>query len=302
LPLPEPMLALPSLEFGASLPAPEAAACLPKRQRPGAGRLEVARVDGQSAVVGCLANSPLQLLTPRPRGEAAWVLAASHGGGLVAGDEIELELCVGPGATASLATQAEAKVYRAGENPAGASQRLSATVGAGGLLALLPDPVSPYAGSRYHQQQTFALDTGGSLALLDAVTSGRAARGERWTFTGYRARNEVLVDGQLVLADALRLEAGEGPPLEQRLEGLELLATVVLLGPRLAQPSRDILSRLVSAPAAGDAPVLAAASPLRDGLLLRLAARTVEAGLSAIRAHLSFLAAPLDGDPLLRRP
>jgi len=300
------MLASPSLDLLAALPVPGAAACPPPRQRPaprpGAGRLEVALVDGQSTVVGCLAKSPLQLLTPRPRGEAAWVLAASHGGGLVAGDAIELELSIGTGATASLSTQAETKVYRTPARSTGASQRLSAAVGQGALLALLPDPVSPFAGSRYDQVQSFALDAGGSLVVLDAVTAGRAARGERWRLLGYRARNEVRVAGQLVLADALRLEAGEGPPLALRLEGLELLATVVLLGPRLAPAARELLSRLSGAPAAGDAPVLTAASPLRDGLLLRLAARTVEAGMAAIRAHLSFLAAPLDGDPLLRRP
>ncbi len=56
------------------------------------------------------------------------------------------------------------------------------------------------------------------------------------------------------------------------------------------------------APAAGEAPVLAAASPLADGAILRIAARSVEAGMAALRAHLAFLATPLDGDPLLRRP
>jgi hypothetical protein len=39
-----------------------------------------------------------------------------------------------------------------------------------------------------------------------------------------------------------------------------------------------------------------------DGVLLRVASRSVEAGLAAVRSHLAFLADPLDGDPLLRRP
>jgi urease accessory protein len=302
------MLAPSALDLPTALPVPGAAACPTPRQppapRPGQGRLTVACVDGQSAVIGCLASSPLQLLVPRPRGEAAWILAASHGGGLVAGDAVELELAVGPGATASLGTQAETKVYRAGGGPRphGAGQRLRATVGDGALLALLPDPVSPYAGSRYDQVQAFALAPGGSLALLDAVTAGRVARGERWGLARYRARNEVRVGDELVLADALRLEAGQGAPLAERLGGLELLATVVLLGPRLAPAARELLARLSTSPAAADGPVLAAASPVRDGLVLRIAARSVEAGMDALRAYLSFLAAPLDGDPLLRRP
>jgi urease accessory protein len=298
------MLALAPLGFPASVPALRAGSCSSWQQRPprgGAGRLEVAQVEGSSAVVGCAATSPLQLLSPRPRGPAVWVVAASHGGGLVAGDAIELEVSIGPRATACLGTQAETKVYRAGD-AGGATQRLAAAVGAGGLLALLPDPVSPFAGSSYQQVQRFELAPDASLVVLDAITAGRAARGERWAFDGYHSRNEVRVAGVPLLADGVRLVAGEGPPLPRRLAGLELLATVILLGPRVAGAARAILQATAELPAAGGAPVLRAASPLGDGLFLRLGARSVEAGMAAIRSHLSFLAAPLDGDPLLRRP
>jgi urease accessory protein len=323
------MLARPSHDFSGLVPGTQAADCSPGRQPapdPGTGRLEVQLVDGASAVVGSRAASPLQLLAPRARGRAAWIVAASHGGGLVVGDAIRLSISVGPGATACLGTQAETKVYRAGAGapspgatgtpglrPAqaertvkrafvGARQELAAEVGAGGLLALLPDPVSPFAGSRYAQLQRFELAPGASLAVLDAVTAGRAARGERWAFDGYRARNEVRVGGELVLADALRLEAAEGPPPSTRLLGLELLATVVLVGPRLAGAARALLEELSRAPAAAGADVLEVASPVGDGVLLRLAARSVEAGMTALRARLAFLSEPLDGDPLLRRP
>ncbi|HET6439245.1 MAG TPA: urease accessory protein UreD [Anaeromyxobacter sp.] len=286
-----------------ALPEPRAGSCLSSQQAivPGAGRVKVEEVEGASALVGCAASSPLQLLSPRPRGRAVWVVAASHGGGLVAGDRTELHLSVGPGATACLGTQAETKVYRAGTS-GGARCGLYAEVGSGGLLVLLPDPVSPYAGSRYEQIQRFELEAGSSLALLDAVTSGRAARGERWALESYRSRNEVRVGRELVLSDALHLEAAEGPPLSHRLAGVELFATVVLLGPRVCHAGRAILAELDETPASSEASVLAVASPVADGILLRLAARSMEAGLSALRARLAFLADPLGGDPLLRRP
>jgi urease accessory protein len=252
-------------------------------------------------VVTCLASSPLQLLAPRARGRAVWVLAASHGGGLVPGDAIELDVTLGRGATACLGTQAETKVYR-DAGAGGASHRVTAAVGAGALLALVPDPVSPFAGSRYHQLQRFELAAGASLVVLDAVTAGRAARGERWAFAGWRTRNEVRVAERLVLADGVCLEAGRGPPIARRLDGVELLATLILVGPRVAVAAREILEAVSGAPASGDAAVLEAASPLADGVLLRIAARSVEGGMATVRSHLAFLAAPLDGDPLLRRP
>src|SRR5512142_877517 len=110
------MLASTLLDSSDPVPGSPAGSCPLLRQAParaGAGRLEVALVEGRSAVVSCRATSPLQLLAPRARGAAAWVLAASHGGGLVAGDAVDLAVEVGPGATASVGTQAETKVYRA---------------------------------------------------------------------------------------------------------------------------------------------------------------------------------------------
>jgi len=292
----------------ASLPALRANVCptgvQPRSVHPGAGWLEVARIGGQSAVVGCAAASPLRLLVPIPRGRAVWTIAATLGGGLLAGDAIDLAVTVGAGAALYLGTQAETKIHRAVPGGTPARQTLSVQVGAGGLLALLPDPVSPYAHSRYEQRQRFELEPGASLLLLDAVTAGRAARGERWAFERYAARNEIAVGGRTVLADGLRLAAAEGPPLEERLQGVELLATLVAIGPSAAAGARAILDALSTAPAPADAgaPVLAAASPLADGVLLRLAARSVEDGMAAIRAHLAFAAALLGDDPLARRP
>jgi urease accessory protein len=140
------------------------------------------------------------------------------------------------------------------------------------------------------------------VALLDAVTAGRAARGERWAFDRYLSRNEITVGDALVLADGVRLVAGEGPPLPERLAGFELLATLVLLGPAVEAGAAALLAAIGGAAASGDLPVLAAASPLRGGALLRLAARSVEEGLAALRGHLAFLAGPLGGDPLQRKP
>ncbi|WP_248361291.1 urease accessory protein UreD [Anaeromyxobacter oryzae] len=269
--------------------------------RSGAGRIATARVDGASALVACAAASPLQLLSPSPRGRVAWVISASHGGGLVAGDDVSLDLDVGAGSTALLSTQAGTKVYRSGG--AVAAQRLHARVAEGAVLAVLPQPVSCFAGARFEQEQRFALAPGSSLLWLDALVAGRAARGERWAFAAYRSRVEVAVAGRPVLADALRLVAGEGPPLGERLEGIDLLATAVALGPAVARHARALLDRLADAPADRDAPVLAAASPLAGGgVLLRVASRTVEAGLVFLRERLAFVADVAGADPFARIP
>jgi urease accessory protein len=268
--------------------------------RAGAGRVETARVDGASAIVACVAASPLQLLSPTPRGRCAWIISASHGGGLVAGDDVSLDVDVGAGSIALLSTQAGTKVYRS--HGAVAAQRLVARVDPGAVLAVLPQPVSCFAGARFRQEQRFELAPGASLLWLDALVAGRAARGERWAFDEYRSRVDVAVDGRALLADALRLVPGEGPPIGERLAGIELVATVVALGPAVAHHARALHDRLAAAPAEGDAAVLAAASPLGDGVLVRVASRTVEAGLTFLRERLAFVEAVAGADPFTRIP
>src|SRR5690349_1342970 len=87
-------------------PGARAAPCPPPGQEPraaaGAGEIAFARVDGATSVVRCAARSPLQLLLPRPRGASAWAVVATHGGGLVAGDAVDLAVEVRPGAAALL--------------------------------------------------------------------------------------------------------------------------------------------------------------------------------------------------------
>jgi len=149
---------------------------------PRAGRGDISVVlgaDGRSRASRLYATSPLRLLTPANHGHAAWLYASSYGGGLVDGDRVSVEVAVECGASAFLSTQASTKVYR---SQSGTESRLQARVADGAMLVLAPDPVVCYAGSRYTQWQHVALEPGGSLVLVDWVTSGRRAAGERWQF------------------------------------------------------------------------------------------------------------------------
>jgi urease accessory protein len=229
-----------------------------------------------------------------------WAVVASYGGGLVAGDDVCLEVDVEEGATALLGTQAETKVYRSWGAPCRLDLR--ARVGAGATLVVLPDPVSCFSGARYRQIQRFDVAAGGTLLLVDTLVAGRAARGERWAFDEYSGRNEVTCGGRLVLADALRLSRSEGPAVAARMGDIDLLATVVGIGPRIAAHTTALLSELGRLPADAGAGVLVAASPLALGIHLRLAARSVEAGLGRLRAVLAFLPEILGDDPFSRRP
>ena len=258
-----------------------------------AATLTVELVDDASSATRWRSSSALKLMLPRPRGPAVWACAATYGGGLLAGDRIDLDLRVGVGAALCLGTQSTTKVYRS-TGPE-AVQDLQAEVAAGGLLAILPDPLSPFAGSRYRQRSRLQLAAGASLAWLDTVSAGRIACDERWQLAGYDARTDLELDGRLIMRDTLRL----GADAAGRLGRYAAIATLLLIGPRAAESAQAARS-LAELHRPGEEGLLATASPLADGILLRLAAVDLEVLAGKVRSVIAPLAGPLAGTPWLR--
>jgi urease accessory protein len=266
--------------------------------RPGTGFLDVARVERRSVVRRAFATSPLRLLTPRNHGSAAWVYASSYGGGLVGGDELRLSVRVGPEASVFLSSQASTKVYR---SRASASLHLDAEVAAGGQLIVWPDPVVCLAASTYHQEQRVDLAADAGLILVDSLSSGRKASGERWQFAEYASRLTVRYDDRPILFDALRLSPAEGG-LARRMGRFDVVSTVVIAGPRWRDASQQVLAAAADRRVERHADVLVSAAPLHDiGCLLRIAGRSAEQVSALIRGCLSSIRSLLNDDPWARK-
>ena len=266
----------------------------PRPAASGRAAVRVIRVRDRSVVSRAYATSPLRLLTPRNHGHAAWIYTSSYGGGLVDGDRIALNVEVGPGAAAFISTQASTKVYR---SPHGTSSELGARVGSDGLLVVLPDPVVCFAGSTYRQAQQFDLARGASLVVLDWMSSGRRASGERWAFEEYAVRLSLRVEGRLLVHDALALRAGDGD-LAARMGRFEVIGGAVLVGPAFRAVAEAVVSRIHAMPIDRRADCLLAATPLGDaGCILRIAGRSVEQAGRTIREFLGFVPAVLGDDP-----
>jgi urease accessory protein len=263
--------------------------------------LHVGYVHGASAVLACRSGTPLSLLTPRSRGDSVWAYTSSFGGGMVAGDNIQIDVKVDPGATCFLGSQASNKIYR---NPRGlpCTHRLSAWIGERSLLVLAPDPVQCFAEASYEQQQRFHLDPDANLVMVDWLSGGRLSRGERWSFNRYASRNEVFCTGRRVLLDAIDLDARTAPLTNRFGVGrFNCFATVLLLGPALSPFAGELLARIASEPIAPGATLLASASPLADGALLRVAGMSIEEVGHALYQNLHFVSTLLQDDPWLRK-
>jgi urease accessory protein len=263
--------------------------------------LHIVRHGGRSVVTRALAHSPLRLLTPANHGHAAWIFISTYGGGFVGGDAVDIGIDVGAGATALVQTQASTKVYR---SPKGAVSTLHARVGRGARLLVLPDPTVCFAGATFEQAQIFELDDDGSVAVMEWVTAGRRAMGERWAFDRYASRLTVRRSARLLLTDAIVLDAADGP-LPERMSRFDCLCTIALIGPAFAAAAAGALTAVAALDLNIRAGLLTSAAPLGDGgaagCVIRLAGVSVEEVARAARGYLACVPGLLGDDPWARK-
>ncbi len=258
-------------------------------------------MDGASAVTGAFSTSPMKLLVPRPRGQSAWIYSSSFGGGLVAGDRTSLDLSLAAGTRAFVGTQSSSKIYRnPSKRASGHSTR--ARLGAGSLLVFAPDPAQLFAESTYTQRQEFDLAADASLVLVDGFSPGRLARGERWAFDHYSSRNLIRVDAKPAFLDSLRLDPSDGP-LDSPFRGGRhgCLAMLVLWGPMLADAAKAVLDDVGGRAVERRAALVVSASPIRGGVVVRVAGEGAEVVGRELRRWLLPVAPMLGDDPWQRK-
>ncbi len=258
-------------------------------------------VAGRTIATRAAATTPLKLLLPRRPGPAAWVYTSTYGGGLVAGDEIELRVQLRPRACAVLSTQSATKVYK---SPAGrpSRQSLDAVIDDKALLVVAPDPVSCFRGARYEQRQRIALTGDGAAVVVDWFTSGRRACGERWSMDQYRSRLDLYHDGTHVLADNWLLDPCDGPLTSPyRLGRFHCAGLLAVVGRPLQPTCAQLLRAASEEPISPDSPVWTAGSPILHGAILRIVGETTEHVGRRLRETLYFLTEFLGIPPWARK-
>ena len=270
----------------------------------GVGEVETRRVGGATAVVRRMSRSPLKLLTPRGNGTAAHVVTSTYGGGLLPGDDVQFRLVAGQATRTVMGTQASTKVYRS-ETGTSAAQSFHVRIGADAMLAVVPDPVTCFAGARYEQRQQFELDRSASLLLVDWLTAGRVACGERWAMHRYLSDTRVNVEGACVARDALRLDPDDGPiDAPHRTGRFDCLATVMLVGDAFGPAAADAVRKVSAMSVRRGAPLLASAGALPSGCpgaVVRVAGGSTEAAGQFIRQLLTAAWDVLGEDPCARK-
>jgi urease accessory protein len=140
---------------------------------------------------------------------AALVHLHNVSGGVLAGDDLHLDIAVGPHARAQVTSTGATRLYRHRQGSPDSVQVTSISVAEGGLLEYLPDALIPFAGSRHRQSTRITLAAGATMFGWDVVAPGRQAMGERFRFHRLRLTTRIESPlGPMLLEDFLLEPAG----------------------------------------------------------------------------------------------
>src|SRR4030095_8631833 len=103
------------------------------------------------------------------------------------------------------------RLYRHRTGAGHSEQHTLMTVGEGGLLEYLPDPLIPFAGSRHVQRTSVTLENRASFFGWDVLAPGRQAMGEVFAFDSLRVETSLQTAAHPLLLESFLLEPHARP-------------------------------------------------------------------------------------------
>ncbi len=215
------------------------------------------------------------------------------GGGVAGGDRLDLSVCVGAGAQATVAAQAAERFYRVRADDAPSTVRTHLTVRAGAALEWLPQETILFDHSAVDRRLQVDLATDARFLGVETVVFGRTAMGERVEQGWLRDLIRIRRDGDLLLHDAIRIEGEIDATLQHAAvaAGAKVVTTIVYVAADTDEKLAALRATTLSPPAPSATPATEAAATVRNGILIArilgansgLVRRTVIAALAVLR-------------------
>ncbi len=199
--------------------------------RHGELKLFFAQQNDRTVMAESFFRVPLQVMKPRyDASGCACVYLLSPTGGVVQGDDYQIDVTLAPNTHATLTTQAATKVYAMPRQ--GATQSMQVRVGKDSIFEYLPDSMILFQDANFSQDISLFLERGAKIALQEIVMPGRLARGETLAFTQYQSRIKMSDSDGLLLYDTCRLQPQCQPNLTDPgvLEGYACWGSWYLVG------------------------------------------------------------------------
>jgi urease accessory protein len=263
----------------APLDSPPAASAARLRAR-GEARAVFRKVGVRTEPARVFETGGLRLRFPRSSGASEAVLI-NTGGGMAGGDRANVQIGLEAGAEVLCTTQSAEKIYRTENDTAEVDARV--VLGVGAKLEWLPQETILFEGARFARRLAIDLAADASLLLVEAVTFGRIAMGERDIDASIRDSWRIRREGRLVFAEELRLD--HAAATLDRIgvgQGARAIATILIVAPDPQAQLEKLRAALGAAFERDDEPLEGGATAF-DGLVL---ARLISPSPARLRAAL----------------
>ncbi len=259
-------------------------------------RLRFAARDGRTVLAERRHRGPLlvqKTLYPEG-GEICHAVVLHPPAGVAGGDALEIDVDVGPGAHAVLATPGATKWYKSLGREA--SQRVRLVVAEGARLDWLPQENIVYDDARARIATEVQVAAGGSAIGWDAVVLGRQASGEQWGSGALWLDTQVNApDGALWIEQAHFDAASPLRAAAVGMDGLHVLGTLWAVDEGATQTLAESLAERLPYNAGVRAGVTCLAAHGQSMLLLRVLGNRMEAVRQVLTDGWSALREPIHG-------
>jgi urease accessory protein len=159
------------------------------------------REHGRTVLASQSFRAPFHLSKPYwdPDAKVLLVQVVNPTAGILSGDRLESEITVDSGAALLVTTPSASRVFQMRGGRAESRQQFN--VAAGAWLEVMPEPLVPHRGARFHQTTVVDLVTGGSLFLVEPLMPGRIGHGEAWEWDRLQLDFTLRLDGELVMRE-----------------------------------------------------------------------------------------------------
>lgn len=170
-------------------------------------------------------------------GDPPLAVLINTAGGLTGGDRMRFSAEAGPGARATITTQACERIYRSAGGEVEVLARLD--IGAEARIDWLPQETILFDGGRLSRRLEVDLAEDATLIAVEAVIFGRTAHGETVRSGLLRDRWRIRRNGRLLFADDLHFDWADAGLLHRPavLAGNGAMATILYAG---AEPERHL--------------------------------------------------------------
>mgnify|MGYP001444972539 CR=1 FL=1 len=161
------------------------------------------------------------------------VFIITNSGGVLQGDRYTMDFAVGPGACGHVTTQAATKIHEMDANHAIQVQEIALEDGA--YLEYLPEPVIPFARSRFLTRTRIRIAPSATLLYAETLMGGRRhyGDGERFAFDVFSSTVVAeRLSGESLFVEKFLIEPARSPVFRPGvMDDFDVFGNVLLLAP-----------------------------------------------------------------------